>query len=428
MDELFIACNNRNSVSIDNLIETIDIEKIDNSTGKTILINLIEAEFEESAIKIVNRIVEENKLYLLGKADNNFSTPLILACEYEFIILAEKLLQYTETNSGYIDDAGYSALTICCSNENLEDLGIDIINMNKNEECIGFVTKDLDRTPLIHACYNSLERIAIRLLEESNCNFTHIDSYTSKNALLYSLDMGLEETSRILIEKMNNFTLTDEDNYTALMIACNNSFNIIALQLIEKGNCFEEELHKNIDTSLIIACTNELDDVALKIIEFHNNSDFLLHSGEEGFTAFEIACKNNLQSVITILLNYLNIEVTIPTLVKYRVFNKIKTLLLDDTVKDKVKKILFDELCVNDILEIVKEITSSKSLDDLEDYIKKLETSPIECLICCKPTITHYLLKPCNHVLKLDPICLNKINNCPLCRKTIQTKEIVFLV
>jgi ankyrin repeat protein len=428
MDELIIACNTNNTEVIDKIINEIDIETIDSITGKSVLVQLIDAEYEEYSIKFLNRIIEQNKLFLLGKADNNFSTPLILACEYEFILLAEKLLKFKECNSGYIDNVGYSALTICCSNDNLEEIGIEIVNQNKNGECIGCVTKDLDRTPLIHACFNSLEKLSIRLLEESNSNFIHIDTYTSKNALIYSLEMGLEDTASILIDKMNNFTLVDEDQYTPLMTACSNSLSTIALKIIQKGNCFEETLIKNVDTALIIAATNELEDVAIEIIKIKNDIEYLMHRGEDGFTVFEIACKNNLQELIDLLLEKLNIDTTIPILVKHRVYNKIKKLLNDTILKDKIKKILFDELCVNDILDIVKEITSSKSLDELEDYIKKLETSPIECLICCKPTITHYLLKPCNHVLKLDPICLNKINDCPLCRKNIETKEIVFLV
>lgn len=428
MDELLKACSNNNNELIDKLIETIDIDIINEITGKTVLHELIEAEQETYSIKFVNRIINENKKELLGKPDNNFSTPLILACEYEFIILAEKLLEHDESNSGYIDNVGYSALIICCSNENLEDIAIEIINKNSNKDCIGYVTKDLDRTPLIHACYNSLEKLCIRLLEENNCNFSHIDRHTSKNALIYSLEMGLEDTANILIDKMNNFTLVDEDMYTPLMTACSNSLSNLALKIIQKGNCFEETLHKNIDTALLIAVINELEDVAIEILKIKNNIEYLMHIGEDGFTVFEIACKNNLQKVIDCLLEKLNIDTTIPILVKYRIYNKIKELLCNNDLKDKIKKILFDELCVNDILDIIKEITSSKSLDELEDYIKKLETSPIECLICCRPTITHYLLKPCNHVLKLDPICLNKLNDCPLCRKNIESKETVFLV
>jgi ankyrin repeat protein len=429
MEDFLVACKTKDEDAILLLLNNINVELIDNDNGMTILHYLIDNEFEDLAIQFVDIVMKNEKYHLLSHVDNNGNTPLLMSCEYEFVILGMKLLDTKYSNSNFIDDMGYSALTICCCNESLEDLGISIICENKNADCIGHPTSDLDKTPLIHACFNSLENISKIIIETNNGNITYIDKHASKNALMYALDSGLEETASLLIDKMDDFNHIDDDQNTALMIACENQFEELALQILEKGNCLNEPLEENSDTALILACANELENVSIKILEMcSDNFDYINHIDEEGCTAFEYACENNLQKVIDKFITVIQVEKVIPILIKHRLYYKLKMLLQNETISDTVQKMLFDELCVSDLLDIIAKVSSSESLDNLDKYIKKLKESPLDCIICYKPTITHYLFNPCKHVLKLDPTCLSKVDECPICRVPIESKEVVFIV
>ena len=178
-----------------------------------------------------------------------------------------------------------------------------------------------------------------------------------------------------------------------------------------------------------MACANELENVANKILEeYKDNINYITHNDEEGLTAFDYVCENNIVSLINSFVKILPITVSIPILVKYRLYFILKELIDNNENYEEIKKLLLNELCVSDIIDLVTKITSKESIACLTTYIETLEKSPIDCLICCKPTVTHYLFTPCKHVLKLDTTCVRKLNYCPICRKSIENKEIVFMV
>jgi hypothetical protein len=278
----------------------------------------------------------------------------------------------------------------------------------------------------MYACFNNLESLAIKLAECENSNILHVDSHTRKNALMYALDSGLEDVSDQLIDKMDDFKQVDIDGNTPLIIACGNQMENQALKILSKGNCLVETLENEDETALIMACANDMEQTSLKILEYcKDDPNYFTHKDEEGLTAFDYACDSNLLKVIDVFLTLLPVEKSIPVLIKYRLYHKLNSLIDSN---EAVKKLIFDELCVSDIVDIISKVTSSESLDNLDKYIKKLEESPVDCLICYKPTVTHYLFLPCKHVLKIDPICLSKVDECPLCRVFIEKKDLVFLV
>jgi ankyrin repeat protein len=427
MDDFITICKTNDDETI--LLKVSSMNIADYNDEKTsILHQTIEHNLINPSLKVIELMVENQLFDLLKYPDYDGSTPLIMSCECSLIDVGNKLLDTGYSNPSHVDSYGYSALTLCCLSDITEEIGLKILNLDSSEY-IGKACEDLDRTPLMYACFNSLERLSIKLAENDNSNILYVDSHTRKNALIYALDSGLDDVSDILISKMDDFKQVDIDGNTALIIACGNQMEKQALDILEKGDCLVETLESNDETALIMACANGMEQTSLKILEYcKENPDYFNHKDDEGLTAFDYACDNNLQKVIDVFITLLPVEKSISILIKNRLYCKLNLLINTNSSNEAVKKMIFDELCVSDVVDIISQVTSNESLENLEKYIKKLEESPIDCLICCKPTVTHYLFMPCKHVLKIDSLCLSKINECPLCRVLIDKKELVFLV
>lgn len=428
MEDFLTVCKSKDENAILKMLETIDFDLKDENNA-TLLHHIIDQELEEVALVLIQKIMDSEKYYLLSFPDQDGNTPLIASCELNLIQVATRLLETKHSNPSYIDESGYSALTLCCLNENLEKVGLQILQEDATSPYIGHPSVDLERTPLMYACFNNLDSLAYNISQCSSANIFYIENHTLKNALMYALEAGLDEVSDYLIEQMDDFTQVDIEGNTALILACGNTMEPQALKILEKGNCLVELLDEGTDTSLIMACANEMEETSLKILEYCKEThEYLFHKDEEGLTAFDYACENNLLKVIEVFIHLLPIEKSIPALTKHRLYSILKKLIDNEKIGEAVKKILFDDLCVSELLEIISKVTSSDSLDNLDKYIKKLEESPIDCLICCKPTVTHYLLTPCKHVLKIDATCLSKVDDCPICRVHIDEKNVVFMV
>lgn len=148
------------------------------------------------------------------------------------------------------------------------DISIELIKSGK----FNFSYEDeYGMTPLIFACFNYVDEIALALIEEGS-------SYPD-NALILAH--------------------VDDNGDTALTLACQNKMNEVALKLIETGNSNPANVNYDGNTALILACKNNMNEVALKLIETGNsNPEKMDRSGK---TALMYAKSNNMRDVVKIL-------------------------------------------------------------------------------------------------------------------------------
>ena len=95
----------------------------------------------------------------------------------------------------------------------------------------------------------------------------------------------------------------DDDNDTALILACKNKFSDIALKLIETNISLPENVNDNSDTALIIACKNNMSEVALKIIEKNHSRELIEHVDNADNTALMYAFKNKMHDVCNVIFD-----------------------------------------------------------------------------------------------------------------------------
>lgn len=148
------------------------------------------------------------------------------------------------------------------------DISIELIknkNFNFNYE------DEYGMTPLIFACYNSLNQIALALIEEG------------KSDPDYS----------IILEH------SDYNGDTALILACRNKMNEVALKLIETGHSNPIKVNDDGETALIIACINNMDEVALELIKTGQSKPENMDI--KGKTALMYAKINNMSDVVQML-------------------------------------------------------------------------------------------------------------------------------
>ena len=113
--------------------------------------------------------------------------------------------------------------------------------------------------------------------------------------------------------------------------------------------------------------------------------------------------------------------------------NKLLIEYKTDTEYKKFKELYDHQLNITssllkeiDILENKLEksiITNNKLLS-----VQKTEKINNECSICYEKTETHYICRPCNHVLKIHANCLLRATRCPICNQATTTREQVYLV
>jgi nucleoside diphosphate kinase len=94
----------------------------------------------------------------------------------------------------------------------------------------------------------------------------------------------------------------NEDGDTALLLACSNDMNEVALKLtdykVDQVN--PGQINKDGDTALIWACFNKMDEVALELIKFGDKVNPGQISDDQ--TALLLACRNNMTDVALLLI------------------------------------------------------------------------------------------------------------------------------
>ena len=101
-----------------------------------------------------------------------------------------------------------------------------------------------------------------------------------------------------------DFKSVDDENKTALIVACENALEDVALELINTGKSNPGHIDNSWNTALMYACEKSLENVALELIKTGESNP--LHSNVNNYTALKYAIINNLNSVIRELPNTIN--------------------------------------------------------------------------------------------------------------------------
>jgi len=190
---------------------------------------------------------------------------------------------------------------------------IEVI-IDKNNKAIEDIEFNELKQPNIIICYES-EGINI----DYNNIFTSVDTIITNIAILKNLDRIPEHIKRIIIdgktiidmilkkekrideimekyEIININNVNNDNRNTALIYACKENMESIALKLLKKVDININHVNNSGYTALIYACYNKMELVALKLLEKPNINVNIVNI--EKVTALELALRYNLTEII----------------------------------------------------------------------------------------------------------------------------------
>lgn len=146
-----------------------------------------------------------------------------------------------------------------------------------------------------------------RLIQTIDVGFVDI---AKRTALIWACEQNMEDVALELIKTgKSKPEQIDIIGQTALIIACENRMNNVALTLIRISNYPVSQVdYSNSDTALIMACENEMEDIALELIKTNRSNSEQVN--KQGNTALIIACRNEMENIALQLINkvYSNLE------------------------------------------------------------------------------------------------------------------------
>lgn len=224
--------------------------------------------------------------------DDVFNDDLIDAClrkdESTAIEFAKEIIDGKDS----IKRGIYEALLISCE-KNLPDAALILIEacefdpdykQNKNND------------PLLHACDNKMEKVAVALLDK--------EIYDSKldnkgHIALVACKKEMDTVVSKMVEKdFFDFNYLDENKENIFIIACKKRMVDVAKELANLDSFNEKScIDKDGNTALMIACMKRLSKVATKIISKHPTEKYLQMINKDKEDAFLLACKHSLSDI-----------------------------------------------------------------------------------------------------------------------------------
>jgi ankyrin repeat protein len=255
--------------------------------------------------------------------------------KYDYTVLFNNFIkQYNEHNYENIakykkivslhDKNNNTMLTWACKTKKAEDNIILLLTFFK-ELCKPECISKCGNTALIWACNNKMENVALKLIDEFGelCKPDCI-TVNGNTALMLACSNKMENVALKLINEFGELCKPNKINYvdeigelckpdcinkngnTALILACGNKMENVALKLIDKFGelCEPECISKKYNmTALSWACMNTMENVALKLINEFGELCKPDCISEYGNTALIWACTNNMENVALKLIN-----------------------------------------------------------------------------------------------------------------------------
>ncbi|ORX44704.1 ankyrin [Piromyces finnis] len=293
----------------------------------------------------------------VNRSNSNKNTPLLLACENDYIHTARLLLQTNEVKMNHKNRNGDTELCLACQNNNPElvkllleyQSNINITNdksytplhiavLNDRIDTVRILLEnqadvsaedDDGNTPFILACQNQnqeimellleyhsdvhhknklyctglhyakdQEMIRILLLNKANINEKNNKGDSLINILCYpknKRNKKVKSTLNYILDHGANINNVNNDNENALIIACK-SGNLEIIDLLLSRSIDFNHINNNGDSALSLACKLQNLDIVNKLLSIKGiNIDTV---NNEGNTPFLIACKDNNTKII----------------------------------------------------------------------------------------------------------------------------------
>lgn len=198
------------------------------------------------------------------------------------------------------------------------------------------------------------------------------------------------------------------DAYGILSYAIDNCMEQFAIILVQSYPelCYLPLIKNNGDTHLISACKKCMENFAIELLKYNDQSSDSVninYVNKDGFTAFDIAIQNNLESV----------KLTIQSLVD-------NTMI---SLKNELNNAKHSEISMKHQLCKIKEKLAHKEIE-LENQ-QNINESNV-CFTCGGSEYEPYISINCFHITNLCETCCNKyveFDNCAICRTPLNLKK-----
>lgn len=231
--------------------------------------------------------------------ETNGDTPLIIACQTGKGDIAKYLLDHG-ADPNPVCECSNTALYVTSFSYSLyenTDLMKHLLDHGAHLNIIG----QYSLSPLMVASKDRLEDV-VQLFLQYNAD-VNIKDYDDNTALIMSCNRGNFRVVEILLENKNiDINVRSKDGYTALMISCNTKNFIITKALIENGADLYIK-NNNDQTALQLACNQCFSEV-LDLFFNHQNKMDLLQEDKFGFTPYHMIKLNGSVLYFTKVINY----------------------------------------------------------------------------------------------------------------------------
>ena len=292
-----------------NDIDNCDLSGIDNN-GNTLLMYVCKNNMENIAMKILERIEDCN----IGHINNNGITSLLFACSNKMEKVAMKLLER-------IDDCNIGKIGNCsCNSLHIISPNFDHNKMNPSFSCIDHYNENdyYEKTGSNWTCYHNIYHITGSLYDRyENCSRSYVIPYSQNTALMYACSNKMEKVALKILERIDDCNIGYVNKYRNMSLK--KLKNYAFCDIFECCIC---NTSKNGNTALMYAYKNKMEKVALKMLERIDNCN-IGYVNKYGYNSLIYAVKNNIENVIIHkLIKYTKIELLTDELKKNIELNK----------------------------------------------------------------------------------------------------------
>lgn len=297
-------------------------------------------------------------------------TPIMVACQNG--LFEECVVMYAsgEANIGNVCKQNNTLLNTAC-NMGFEELAFKIINDYSIEDCKAELKHKDGDNPLSNAIHHRMWGVSLMLIHKNyDLNMTLKDG---DNFLIIAAFKGLEDIAmEIALRKPELITWVNEDNCTPLIMACDKKCVKLAHYLLDHGDCLIFSIDKCQETALMIACKNGLESVAMRILEIPCHTHNFVNTYHE--SALYWAVKMNLKNVYEKLFSLYSFHSS-------NVHDKKILELLLQTKNYEYQKIILEKMTIRylqdkieeNILEVEEPVPELK-IEDFEEEVEEKKT------------------------------------------------------
>ncbi len=291
MNGLLFACKNKMNNVVLKLLEKSDlnITYLDNDENDAFLLLCI-----NNMTDVCSRFIELRKDINFNTININGLSPLIVCCKNKMSNIALKILEKDYSEYNRIDNFGNNSLSWACHYK-LYDVCIALLNKT-DIEC-NFVDEGIPVFSRICNCDNYDLMVIDEFLKKSDLNYNSVSIISGNTALINAcLNKNTNIALKILDMPNVNIDHINNSGYCALFFACENGMIEVIKKMLSHNLNYNLVKQKTGETALIIACKNNYEDIAMLLLKLPSINYKI--ADNKDVTAFSICKKNKLNKVI----------------------------------------------------------------------------------------------------------------------------------